>query len=72
MGKKEIIEILRSCKKVFAEQYDLLDISVFGSVARNEVGEDSDVDQDTHRDEGLSEVNSRRNNHGIEKKSRLG
>jgi predicted nucleotidyltransferase len=44
MGKKKISEILRSCKKEFAEQYDLLDIGVFGSVARDEIGEDSDVD----------------------------
>lgn len=44
MGKKEIIEILREYKKDFAEQYGILAIGVFGSVARDESGEDSDVD----------------------------
>ncbi len=44
MGKKEIIEILRGYKKDYAEQYGILDIGVFGSVARDEIGEDSDVD----------------------------
>jgi len=44
MGKKEIIEILRSYKKEFARQYGILDIGVFGSVARDEIGRDSDVD----------------------------
>jgi predicted nucleotidyltransferase len=44
MGKKEIIQILRDYKKEFAEQYSILAIGVFGSVAREEAGEDSDVD----------------------------
>ena len=44
MGKKEIIQILRDYKKEFAEQYGILTIGVFGSVAREEAGEDSDVD----------------------------
>lgn len=44
MTKNEIIEILRDFKKEFAEQYDILDIGVFGSVARDEFDEASDVD----------------------------
>lgn len=44
MNKEEIIEILRTYKKDFSEQYGILDIGVFGSVARDEVGKDSDVD----------------------------
>jgi predicted nucleotidyltransferase len=44
MGKKEIIQVLRDYKKEFAEQYGILTIGVFGSVARDEAGEDSDVD----------------------------
>ncbi len=44
MHKKEIIEILYGYKKEFAEVYGILDIGVFGSVARDEAGEDSDVD----------------------------
>ena len=44
MNKEEIIEILRTYKKDFSDQYGILDIGVFGSVARDEVGKDSDVD----------------------------
>ena len=44
MGKKEIIQVLRDYKKEFAEQYGIPTIGVFGSVARDEAGEDSDVD----------------------------
>ncbi len=44
MTKNEIIEILRDYKNEFAEQYGILDIGVFGSVARDEFREDSDVD----------------------------
>ena len=44
MGKKEIIEILRHYKNEFGEKYGILDIGVFGSVARDEVREGSDVD----------------------------
>ncbi|MBE9485945.1 MAG: nucleotidyltransferase domain-containing protein [Desulfuromonadales bacterium] len=44
MGKNEIVEILRDYKKEFAEQYGILNIGVFGSVARDEAGEESDVD----------------------------
>ncbi|MBU0968846.1 MAG: nucleotidyltransferase domain-containing protein [Proteobacteria bacterium] len=44
MGKKEIISILRDYKHEFADRYGILAIGVFGSVARDEVGENSDVD----------------------------
>ncbi len=44
MSKKEILEILRDYKREFAEQYGLVDIGLFGSYARDEVSEDSDVD----------------------------
>ena len=44
MGKKEIIKILRNYKKEVAEQYNIMTIGVFGSVARDEAGKDSDVD----------------------------
>jgi len=44
MGKAEIIEILRAYKKEFTKQYGIIEIGVFGSVARDEVGKDSDVD----------------------------
>ncbi len=48
MSQKEIIKILCSYKKEYAVQYGLVDIGVFGSVARNEIKEDSDVDIVVH------------------------
>lgn len=44
MGKKDILKTLRNYKKDVAEQYNILTIGIFGSVARDEAGEDSDVD----------------------------
>ena len=44
MGKREILEILRCYKREFAEQYGIEEIGVFGSVARDEIRENSDVD----------------------------
>jgi len=44
MTKNDIIEILRDYKREVAERYGLLDIGVFGSVARDEFAEGSDVD----------------------------
>ncbi len=44
MGRKEIIEQLRLYKDEFAEQYGILAIGVFGSVARDEAEVTSDVD----------------------------
>lgn len=44
MDKLKIIEILKQFKREFSEQYGILDIGIFGSVARNEMREGSDVD----------------------------
>lgn len=44
MDTAEILEILRDYKKKSAEQYGILNIGVFGSVARHETGDASDVD----------------------------
>ena len=44
MGKKDIIKILKNYKKEFANQYNIMTIGIFGSVARDEAGDDSDVD----------------------------
>ncbi len=44
MGKKDIIEILRNYKNEVADRYNILTIGVFGSVARRESGDQSDVD----------------------------
>ncbi len=44
MGKKDIIRILRKYKKEFASQYNIITIGIFGSVARDDLGDESDVD----------------------------
>jgi len=44
MRKNDIIRILKNYKKEFANQYNILTIGVFGSVARDEAGDKSDVD----------------------------
>lgn len=48
MGKNEIIEILKAYKNEFAEQYSIKEIGIFGSVARDEIGGDSDIDVVVH------------------------
>ncbi len=48
MGKKDILVILRKYKKEFANQYNILTIGIFGSVARDEAGDESDVDIVVH------------------------
>jgi len=44
MDLDQILAILKDCKSQFAEKYGVSEIGVFGSVARNEVSENSDVD----------------------------
>jgi len=44
MVKKDIIEVLCKYKEEVAEQYNILTIGIFGSIARDEAGKDSDVD----------------------------
>ena len=44
MKRDEILAILREFKRDYAEKYGILEIGVFGSTARDEAGEDSDVD----------------------------
>jgi predicted nucleotidyltransferase len=44
MDKNEIILILRSFKQKFAQQYGITALGVFGSVARGQSRDDSDVD----------------------------
>jgi len=48
MGNKGIIKILRNYKNDVAEQYNIITIGIFGSTARGEAGEDSDVDVVIH------------------------
>jgi uncharacterized protein len=44
MKRDDILAILREFKRDYAEKYGILEIGVFGSTARDEAGEDSDVD----------------------------
>ncbi len=42
--RDDILAILREFKRDYAEKYGILEIGVFGSTARDEAREDSDVD----------------------------
>ena len=44
MQREEILSVLNVYKKDFSEKYGILELGVFGSVARNEAGDESDVD----------------------------
>jgi predicted nucleotidyltransferase len=44
MGKNDILAILKDYMNQFAGEYGILDIGVFGSIARDEAWADSDVD----------------------------
>ncbi len=44
MSKNEIIKIIQEFKNEFSEQYGILQIGLFGSVARGDNKEDSDID----------------------------
>ena len=42
--RDEIIEVLRRNKAEFADRYGVTSLGIFGSVARDEAKEDSDID----------------------------
>ena len=44
MKRDDILAILREFKRDYAEKYGILEIGIFGSMARDEAREDSDVD----------------------------
>ena len=44
MNSNDVLSILRTFKQNSAEKYDITRIGVFGSFARDEADEDSDVD----------------------------
>ena len=44
MGREDILKLLRDYKERYADQYGILELGIFGSVARNEDTADSDVD----------------------------
>jgi uncharacterized protein len=44
MNRDEILAVLLKFKQDYAEQYGIIEIGVFGSTARNEIRDDSDLD----------------------------
>jgi predicted nucleotidyltransferase len=44
MKRERLLIILRNFRRDFAEKYGILEIGIFGSTARDEAGEESDVD----------------------------
>jgi uncharacterized protein len=42
--RSKVLDILGRCKADFADRYGITSLGVFGSVARDDAGEDSDVD----------------------------
>lgn len=44
MNQKEILEILRDYERTAPEEYGIIRLGVFGSVARNQFTDESDVD----------------------------
>ncbi|MCH7762731.1 MAG: nucleotidyltransferase domain-containing protein [Candidatus Marinimicrobia bacterium] len=44
MSRSEIIQTLKEFKKQYAEEYGILLIGVFGSVARDDAKKESDID----------------------------
>ena len=44
MTRDDTLAVLRQFKRDYAQQYRILEIGIFGSVARGDAGEDSDVD----------------------------
>lgn len=44
MGKQDILKILHRYKKEVADEYNILKIGIFGSFARSEAKDESDVD----------------------------
>lgn len=44
MNREEIIAVLRDFKASAADRYGIISLGVFGSVARGEIRDDSDVD----------------------------
>lgn len=44
MHRDQALEILARCKPVLQERYQLSALSLFGSTARNEANDDSDID----------------------------
>jgi predicted nucleotidyltransferase len=44
MSRNEILSLLRTYKKQYADKYGIQSLGVFGSVARDQSGDNSDLD----------------------------
>lgn len=44
MQKEQVLQIIRDHKQELAEKYHVKKVGIFGSVARNSAGPDSDID----------------------------
>jgi len=44
MGKNDILLILKDYKQQYANAYGIIEMGIFGSVARDQAGPDSDID----------------------------
>jgi predicted nucleotidyltransferase len=44
MNQEQILEIVREYERTAPEEYGIIRLGIFGSVARNEITEESDVD----------------------------
>lgn len=44
MNREQALDILSRCKPVLQERYSLTTLALFGSTARNDAREDSDID----------------------------
>ena len=44
LSRDDVLELLRTHKRVLKERFDVTEISLFGSFARDEATDDSDID----------------------------
>ena len=44
MDKDEVLTLLRAHKAILSQRFGVTELALFGSVARNQVSEDSDID----------------------------
>ena len=44
MNRDEVLKVLRAHKAILAQRFGVTNLALFGSVARNEMSDDSDID----------------------------
>lgn len=44
MNKKEAVEIIKNCLPLLKENFGVVKLGLFGSVVRNDISDDSDID----------------------------